>query len=51
MKDDLHNIKTLGKGIPCNHPGCCSHESHPCEICSRIACGLIERPATVEDIK
>ena len=25
-------------GEPCNHPGCCSHVSHPCEVCGRTAC-------------
>lgn len=23
-------------GEPCSHPGCASHISHPCEVCSRI---------------
>ena len=26
----------LGTGIPCEHPGCLSHVSHPCEGCGRI---------------
>jgi len=25
-------------GVPCDHPGCCSHALHPCEGCGRIAC-------------
>lgn len=24
-------------GEPCNHPGCLSHVTHPCEGCGRIA--------------
>lgn len=24
-------------GEPCNHPGCLSHVSHPCEGCGRVA--------------
>lgn len=35
----LHNFKP---GQPCGHPGCCSHVTHPCEICGRIQCGLKE---------
>ena len=27
----------LRPGEPCNHPGCLSHVSHPCEGCGRIA--------------
>ena len=26
----------LGTGVPCEHPGCLSHVSHPCEGCGRI---------------
>lgn len=22
-------------GVPCNHPGCMAHTSHPCEKCGR----------------
>ena len=25
------------ENIPCPHPGCLSHISHPCEYCGRIA--------------
>jgi len=25
-------------GVPCSHPGCAQHMSHPCEVCGRIAC-------------
>lgn len=28
--------KELKDGEPCNHPGCLSHISHPCEGCGRI---------------
>lgn len=24
-------------GVPCSHPGCLSHVTHPCEGCGRIA--------------
>lgn len=27
----------LPDGVPCKHPGCLSHVSHPCEGCGRIA--------------
>lgn len=27
----------LGDGEPCDHPGCLSHVSHPCEGCNRVA--------------
>lgn len=27
----------LKPGVPCSHPGCLSHVSHPCEGCGRIA--------------
>ena len=29
--------KELKHGEPCEHPGCLSHVSHPCEGCGRIA--------------
>ena len=29
--------KRLEDGIPCNHPGCLSHVTHPCEGCGRTA--------------
>ena len=28
-------------GVPCGHPGCLSHVSHPCEGCGRIG-GRVE---------
>ena len=31
-------------GEPCEHPGCASHLSHPCEGCGRYAAGLNEGP-------
>lgn len=31
-------------GIPCNHPGCASHLSHPCEGCGRYAAGKQNGP-------
>lgn len=24
-------------GVPCEHPGCFSHRTHPCEKCGRIS--------------
>ena len=24
-------------GVPCKHPGCFNHVTHPCEYCGRIA--------------
>ena len=27
----------LKDGVPCRHPGCLNHVSHPCEGCGRIA--------------
>jgi len=33
---DVQNEPTLKDGEPCNHPGCLSHVSHPCEGCGRI---------------
>ena len=29
--------RVLKPGEPCDHPGCLSHVSHPCESCGRIA--------------
>lgn len=28
--------KRYKDGVPCDHPGCTSHRSHPCEGCGRI---------------
>lgn len=25
-------------GVPCDHPGCWAHRTHPCECCGRIEC-------------
>ena len=38
-KDILDYISKFGilDGQPCNHVGCMSHVSHPCENCGRIA--------------
>ena len=36
----------LRNGEPCNHPGCASHISHPCEGCGRYAAGLRSGPDT-----
>ncbi len=32
-----HTRPALRAGEPCDHPGCLSHVSHPCEGCGRIA--------------
>ena len=40
-KIDKIKINKPQPGQPCNHPGCCSHISHPCEECGRTGCGLI----------
>ncbi len=31
-------------GEPCDHPGCASHLSHPCEGCGRYAAGAQNGP-------
>lgn len=31
-------------GEPCDHPGCASHLSHPCEGCGRYAAGMQDGP-------
>jgi hypothetical protein len=28
--------KTYPNGVPCEHPGCWAHRTHPCEGCGRI---------------
>ena len=30
-------LAELPDGVPCDHPGCLSHVSHPCEVCGRVA--------------
>lgn len=32
-------MEILEKGVPCKHPGCMNHVTHPCEVCGRIAAG------------
>lgn len=34
----------LRDGEPCDHPGCASHVSHPCEGCGRYAAGMMNGP-------
>jgi hypothetical protein len=29
-------LESLPDGEPCDHPGCLSHISHPCEVCGRV---------------
>lgn len=43
MKDTEHGQTQFYKaGEPCNHPGCLSHRTHPCEGCGRIAGEKVE---------
>lgn len=39
----LNRIEKLIDGVPCSHPGCLNHVTHPCEGCGRIA-GRTTRP-------
>ena len=45
-KPPRSGYQPLKDGEPCTHPGCLSHDSHPCEGCGRIAgmSGLGEPP-------
>jgi hypothetical protein len=36
--------KDLPDGVPCKHPGCLNHVSHPCECCGRVA-GKSNKPS------
>lgn len=38
---NVKQIANLSKDEPCNHRGCLSHVTHPCEGCGRIA-GMTE---------
>ena len=29
-------LESLPDGTPCDHVGCLSHISHPCEVCGRV---------------
>lgn len=33
----VHPGKAIPDGVPCGHPGCLHHVSHPCEGCGRVA--------------
>jgi hypothetical protein len=33
----VEHLPAYRDGEPCNHPGCLSHVTHPCEGCGRIA--------------
>jgi len=35
--DCAYGDQELRDGLPCGHPGCLSHVTHPCEGCGRIA--------------
>jgi hypothetical protein len=43
------DMTTLKEGVPCEHPGCLSHLSHPCEGCGRTG-GFLLLPSE-ESIK
>lgn len=34
---DLDQTAGLPDGVPCSHPGCLSHRTHPCEGCGRVS--------------
>lgn len=36
IEENAEKAMGLRDGEPCNHPGCLSHVSHPCEGCGRI---------------
>ena len=36
LTDSPRSRRPLRDGDPCDHPGCLSHISHPCEGCGRI---------------
>ena len=40
-------MRELRDGEPCNHKGCLSHISHPCEGCGRIAGKQIAEADTI----
>ena len=39
----------LKDGEPCDHPGCLSHISHPCEGCGRVGGVLVRGVDTLTD--
>lgn len=40
----------LVDGVPCAHPGCLHHVSHPCEGCGRVA-GVSKEKIKAADVK
>lgn len=36
LEAEQRRIANLKDGVPCGHPGCLSHISHPCEGCGRV---------------
>ena len=38
-------LESLPDGVPCDHRGCLSHISHPCESCGRIGGKRLTLPA------
>ena len=38
-------------GVPCSHPACWAHITHPCEVCGRIQCvgDVYESPFDVSE--
>jgi hypothetical protein len=45
-----HIFDDLPDGVPCKHPGCLSHVSHPCEGCGRIAGHTVTIADTFKEI-
>lgn len=37
LRAKLWDIETPSEFVPCKHPGCLHHVTHPCEGCGRIA--------------
>jgi hypothetical protein len=29
-------MELFKNGVPCSHPGCLNHITHPCEVCGRF---------------
>ena len=38
MKKMLERKIKYASGVPCSHPACWAHITHPCEVCGRIQC-------------
>lgn len=42
-------LRRLTPDEPCDHPGCLSHVTHPCEGCGRIAGRAVEQAPEAEE--